>query len=343
MITGGLGFIGSHISLSLLKKGQNILILDSLLNSSRDTLLKIKKLGFPVENNEGKVYFEKADLRDKKQLDLIFSKFKQLDLPIESVIHCAGIKSVEESFYNPIKYWEMNINSTLSLLSVMKKYDCYRIVFSSSATIYDTSEMKILTEESMIRPLNPYGNSKFSIETILEDLYQSEPETWRIANLRYFNPAGAHFSGLLGDSFKYSRSNLFPIIFKVAKKEIDFLSIYGNDWPTPDGTCIRDYIHIMDLADAHSSTLDFLDINKPQNIVLNIGTGVGTSVLEVIHKFMEINKISIPYKYSSRRAGDNPYLVASNKLAKNLLNWQPKKTLSDICIDGWKWSNLCKQ
>ena len=340
LVTGGLGFIGSHISVALLKKGHSVLIIDSLLNSSEDNFLRIKNLAFTEDNkNVGKVFFEKADLREKSALAAIFSKFKDMDIPISSVIHCAGIKSVEESVYKPLNYWEININSTLSLLSVMKRYDCHILVFSSSATIYETRVMKKLTENSSLGPLNPYGNTKLSIEMILKDLYKSESGIWRIANLRYFNPAGAHFSGFLGEIPKYSNTNLFPIIFKVAKTQNQSLYIYGRDWPTPDGTCIRDYIHIMDLADAHIATLDFLEMNKPQNIILNIGTGKGTSVLEVLQTFKEVHEIPIPFEFTKRREGDNPYLVASNELAISLLDWKPKKTLIDICIDGWRWVN----
>ena len=221
----------------------------------------------------------------------------------------------------------------------MKVHNCNNLVFSSSATIYRTNENKELKENSFLEPLNPYGNTKLAIEIFLKDLFYSEPNLWRIANLRYFNPAGAHTSGLIGESPLNLPTNLFPLIVKVAKKESKVLSIFGNDWETPDGTCIRDYIHIMDLADAHIATLDFLQKNKPQNITFNIGTGEGSSVLDVINTFMEINKINIPINFKKRRKGDNPYLVACNKLAVSLLGWQPKRDLKDICIDCWRYAN----
>ena len=340
LVTGGLGFVGSHISIQLLKKGFNVVIIDSLINSSKEIFEGLKEIfNLEVVNPNNKLYFEEIDLRDLESLDKIFIQFKKKKSPITSVIHCAGLKSVEESVYQPLSYWGINLNLAINLLSIMKNHNCNNLVFSSSATLYKTGALKELNENSLLAPLNPYGNTKLAIENFLRDLFNSEPNLWRIANLRYFNPAGAHSSGIIGESPLRIPANLFPLIVKVAKKELSALSIFGNDWTTPDGTCIRDYIHIMDLADAHVATLDFLLKNKPQNITFNIGTGKGTSVLDVIKTFREINKIDVPIIFKKRRKGDNPYLVACNKLAINLLDWSPKKNLQDICVDCWRYAN----
>ena len=341
LVTGGLGFVGSHTTIQLLKRGFNVVIVDSLINSSEKIFESIKEIFIKEEalNPINQVFFEKIDLRDYKSLNKIFIEFKRKELPISSVIHCAGLKSVEESVSQPLSYWDMNINSSLNLLKVMRINNCNNLIFSSSATIYDTNSINKLDEKSLLQPLNPYGNTKLSVENLLRDLFNSEPNLWRIANLRYFNPAGAHISGLIGEASLKFPTNLFPLIVKVAKKELKVLSIFGNDWPTPDGTCIRDYIHIMDLADAHVATLDFLLRNKPQNIIFNIGTGKGTSVIQAINTFSEINNIKIPVKIKERRKGDNPYLVACNKFSIKKLDWNPTKNLKDICVDCWRYEN----
>ena len=338
--TGGLGFVGSHTCISLLEKGFDVLIIDSLFNSKSSTFSKIEKIIKISKNKvEGKVFFEKGDLRNTKWLEEIFKKYKQIGKTIECVIHFAGLKSVEESVKQPLKYWEININSTLSLLSVMDLYNCHVIVFSSSATIYKPKLNLKIDESSFIEPINSYGNSKASIEKILSDLYKSRPEKWKIANLRYFNPVGAHSSSLIGEDPKGKANNIFPILINVIKKKIERLYIFGNDWPTKDGTCIRDYIHVMDLADSHAAALNFLLNNKSQVISINIGTGRGTSVLELVERFCKVNNCFIPYEFAERRPGDAPFVVADNKLAMKLLDWKPKKNLDDICKDTWNWIN----
>jgi len=338
LATGGLGFIGSHTCISLVENGFNILIVDSLINSSIKTLGMIEKIIKSTSiNKKGSISFKKIDLRNIESLENIFEEFKKKDNPISAVIHFAGLKSVEESINKPILYWDTNVNITLNLLSVMQKYDCKTIVFSSSATIYKSNTNKKLTEICPLEPINTYGKTKLTIEKILEDIFKQDSKSWKIANLRYFNPIGAHYSGLIGENPKTNNSNLFPVILKVIDKTIDKLPIFGNDWPTKDGTCIRDYIHIMDLADAHYATLNFLIKSSPQFVNFNIGTGKGTSVLEVIHKFTKVNKINIPYEFVNRRRGDCAYLVAENKKAITKLNWKPKKTLENMCEDLWKW------
>lgn len=336
LATGGLGFIGSHTSISLLENGFDVLIVDSLANSNLTTLSSLKKL--ILENNfYGKLFFKKGDIRDKKFLTNIFSEFHKLGNPIDSVIHFAGLKSVEESTLKPLLYWDNNINITLTLLSVMESFNCNKIVFSSSATIYHPNPHKKLDENAALDPINAYGNSKLAIEKILYDLFLSKKRKWKIANLRYFNPVGCHPSGLLGEDPKIRATNIFPSLIKVIKNRREELLIYGNDWPTKDGTCIRDYIHVMDLADAHLAALKYLENNKAQIININIGTGKGTSVLELVRIFSSINKCLLPYKFVERRNGDAPFVVADNTLALKILNWKPKRNLSDICKDTWKW------
>ncbi len=339
LVTGGCGYIGSHTCTCLLKKGFNIIIIDSLVNSHKSSYLKILE----VCRNENKKFinmikFIEGDLRNKNLLSEIFANQKKEGNPISSVIHFAGFKSIEESIKLPLQYWGTNIESTLRLLDVMDKYECYSIIFSSSATVYKPQNL-ILHEESFLEPQNPYGRTKLAIEIILKDLYLSNKKKWRIANLRYFNPVGAHESGLLGEKPKGKASNLFPAINKVLKKEQEKLLIFGNNWPTKDGTCIRDFIHVMDLAEAHMATLDYLLSNDPKYLTLNIGTGSGTSVLEIIKTFKGIG-IEIPFLYVDKRSGDYPFIVADNKLALKLLNWSPKRKIIDICKDSLK-SVLC--
>ncbi len=341
LATGGLGFIGSHTCTILLEKGKNVLAIDSLENSSESVFFQIQKiLSSSNSNNKGKFSFIKGDVRDKDFLREVFIKYKTSGQSIDSVIHFAGLKAVGESVSNPLKYWDININSTLSLLAIMEEFNCRNLIFSSSATVYKPEILlnKKVTEESDLYPINPYGNTKFTIEKILLDLSISRPEKWRIANLRYFNPVGAHYSGLIGENPKDQPNNLLPALIKVLNKEKKELSIFGNDWPTKDGTCIRDFIHVMDLAEAHIAALNFLLINPPQNININIGTGKGTTVLELVETFIEINKCKIPYIFVKRRPGDAPFSVADNSKALKLLEWKPKRSIKEICEDAWKWN-----
>tara|TARA_B100000212_G_C27375739_1_gene534603 strand:+ start:697 stop:1737 length:1041 start_codon:yes stop_codon:yes gene_type:complete len=337
LVTGGAGFIGSHTSVQLLKKGYDICILDSFINSYEITIKQIERI---IKNNKsrtGNLFLKKGDLRNRRFLDEVFIEFRDNKSPFDGVIHFAGLKSVEESVNQPLKYYDFNLNSTLCLLEAMKKFKCYSLVFSSSATIYDPNHKGKFKENSNRNPINPYGNTKLIIEKILEDLSVSSSAEWKIANLRYFNPVGAHESSLIGENPLIRPTNLFPIIMKVAKREYDYLSIFGNDWPTKDGTCIRDYIHVMDLADAHLASLDYLMSNKPQIVSINIGTGNGTSVMEIVKKFIQVTKIHIPFKFENRRKGDPACLVADNSLSLELLKWKPKRDLSDMCFHAWEW------
>ena len=338
LATGGLGFIGSHICLEILDSGLDVLVVDSLINSSLDVINRIEKILSKKDKSKvGKLYFRKGDIRNYEFIESIFDEFLASKNPINSVIHLAGLKSISDSIIDPLNYWDVNVNGTLNLLSVMKKNNCNTIVFSSSATIYNSKIKAKIGENSELKPINPYGNTKFVIENLLSDLSKSDKNKWRIANLRYFNPVGAHSSGQLGEDPKKNVNNLFPSIFGVIQKQVQYLSIYGNDWPTKDGTCVRDFIHIMDLAEAHVLVLNYLIKNEPQNLKLNIGTGKGFTVLEVINTFINEINLDLKYKFVDRRKGDYPEVVADNSLAKAILNWEPKRNLLDMCNDSWMW------
>lgn len=343
LVTGGLGFIGSHCCLNLLKNGQNILIIDSLINSSIEVKSKIEAL-VNEENlrEKGLLLFREGDLRDKEWLKKIFEEFRVADNTISSVFHFAGLKSVEESTKLPIDYWDVNLNGTINLLNTMSENNCFNIIFSSSAMIYKQNLNTPFRENSELCPSNTYSNTKLAIERILEDLQKSSPSKWRIAILRYFNPVGAHESGLLGENPKKKAANLFPAIINSLKNDREELLIFGKDWPTKDGTCVRDFIHIMDLANAHVCAHKFIISQKPQIIYLNIGSGIGTSILHIIKTFEKVNNCSIKYKFFKRRAGDVPYIVADNSYAMKKINWKPIRSIEDICKDTWNWMKLNK-
>ncbi len=338
LATGGLGFIGSHTCVELLEKGYKVIIVDSLFNSSEDVLKQIKNvLIFRHNNFKINLKFKKGDVRNEIFLREIFKEAISDNNPIEAVLHFAGLKSVSESIVNPIDYWSFNLVGTITLLNVMNEYGCRRIVFSSSATIYKPSKNKFINESSDLEPINPYGNTKLTIENFLFDISKSNPNKWKIVNLRYFNPVGADSSGFLGENFNDKPSNLFPILMKVASKELPSLPIFGKDWDTHDGTCIRDYIHITDLSLAHVEALNFIFENKSNFSSINIGTGKGFSVLEVIEKFKKVNCCDIPYYFADKRKGDSPNVVADNTLALSLLKWTPLRNLEDMCKDSWYW------
>tara|TARA_Y100001968_G_scaffold5736_1_gene5031 strand:- start:268 stop:1299 length:1032 start_codon:yes stop_codon:yes gene_type:complete len=336
LVTGGSGFIGSHTCLVLLERGYELLVIDSEINSSRETLDKFKSI-IHISSTELRtnLKFIKGDVRDLYFLNNVFSDSKKESKSIQAVIHFAGLKAVGESIINPILYWDVNVNGTINLLKVMESYECRTIIFSSSATIYSSSSKSPIKEDAKIEPISPYGNTKAVVEKILENLYESNPNKWRISTLRYFNPIGAHPSGLLRENPVGFPNNIFPIITKVALGQLKELNIFGKDWDTNDGTGVRDYIHVMDLAEGHSIVLDYLLKKSPQLINLNLGTGRGTSVLELINTFQRVNNVKVPYSFTSRRKGDVCSAFADNELAKNLLDWIPKRNLDDMCRDGW--------
>tara|TARA_B100000700_G_C14927569_1_gene800262 strand:- start:67 stop:1116 length:1050 start_codon:yes stop_codon:yes gene_type:complete len=337
LLTGGAGYIGSHTCLVLLEMGYELIVLDSYINSSPEAINRVLDL-IKIKNPDysKKLHLIKGDIRDSKILREIFLETHKEGKEIEGVIHFAGLKAVGESVKNPLKYWDANVYGTINLLQVMDSFDCRTFIFSSSATIYGISN-KFLTEENEIRPINPYGTTKATIEMLLNDVFNSAPEKWKIANLRYFNPIGAHDSGRLGEEPLGIPNNIFPIITKVASGYIKVFQVYGRDWDTPDGTGVRDYIHVMDLAEGHVSALEHLLKSHSKVLNLNLGTGKGTSVLELINTFQEVNNVKVPYIFSDRRIGDTSTLIANNTFATSILNWSPKRTLSDMCKDGWAW------
>ncbi len=339
LVSGGAGFIGSHTCLALLEKGYELTVIDSYVNSHKNSLERVLDI-LNKNNIEKKIDIEIADIRNKNSLDKLFLRYKDRDDPIQSVIHFAGLKSVKESINDPLHYWDVNVNGSLNLLKVMDKYNCRTIVYSSSATIYGLSNRLPLKEDSEIKPINPYGRTKVAIEQILNDIYNSESGKWKIANLRYFNPIGAHSSGMIGECPRGVPNNIFPYITQVAAGIFDELTIFGKDWPTPDGTCIRDYIHIMDLAEGHIATLEYLNNFENKIVNLNLGTGLRTSVLELIDTFEKVNNVKISRNFSSRRIGDSCEVIADNYLALTCLNWSPKRDIETMCLDGWKWQSL---
>ena len=336
LITGGAGYVGSHITLNILKRGLKVIVLDSFVNSSKDVFNNFCKV---IDKKILKRNFKiiTGDIRNKNLLNDIFEDNAKKECAISSVIHCAGLKSVQTSIINPKEYWDVNVLGTMNLVDIMESYSCKKIIFSSSATVYDPSEGGILDENSRISPINPYGSTKFVVEKFLEDIHKSSKNEWKCINLRYFNPIGANPEGIIGESPLKEKNNIFPLIMDVASKKLEKFTIFGNDWDSSDGTCVRDYIHIDDLAESHIKALEYLNNNTPVFMNLNVGTGEGTSVLELIKKFEETNQISIPFIYGERRKGDFGTVVADNRLAKKVLAWIPKKDLKDMCKDGWNW------
>jgi len=337
LATGGLGFIGSHTCIELLRKNYNLIIIDSLINNSTKSVSQLKLLlskEYKISNCS--LIFKKGDIRDESFLNEVFTEAKNRNKPIDAVIHFAGLKSVNESIKNPFDYWNVNVGGSLNLLKVMRENNCRTIIFSSSATIYKPKMNVLINEESELEPINPYGQTKLAIEKILNDMSKEEFNDWRIINLRYFNPVGAHHSGLIGENPKVMPTNLFPVLMRKLRLN-EMVPIFGKSWPTKDGTCVRDYIHVVDLATAHSAALELVLKNKSIFLNLNIGNGKGISVLEVIKTFSKIINFEIPYYFSKERDGDAPFVVAENSLALEKLNWQPIKNLDDMCRDALNW------
>ncbi len=331
LITGGAGYIGSHTLISLSDAGYDFVVFDNLSNSSKKSIKRVEKI---IKKS---IAFEKGDIRNKKDLNKVFKKYK-----IDSVIHFAGLKAVGESVAEPLKYYDNNIVGTLRLLEVMKKYKCKKIVFSSSATVYNEVDAQNYTPLKENFPTgattNPYGRTKYFIEEILKDLYISDPK-FKIAILRYFNPVGAHESGTIGEDPNGIPNNLMPFITQTAVGKREFLSVFGGDYPTQDGTGVRDYIHVVDLADAHVKALDYLNSKSYTilNSTFNIGTGIGYSVLDMVKAFELASGKEVPYKIADRRAGDISTCYSDPSFAKEILNWEAKKTIDDMCVDSWKW------
>ena len=338
LVTGGAGFIGSHACLVLLENNFRVVVLDSFINGSLIALKKVKEIvGMKNDYAKENLYIFKGDLRDQEVLNKLFNDCNQRNMPIEAVLHFAGLKAVSDSLKNPKEYWDVNVNGSLRLFKTMEKYKCTKIVYSSSATVYDHSSMGLMSEDNAIKPTNPYGETKLEVEKILKRFAVNKPSIWRSVILRYFNPIGAHPSGMIGEDPQKKATNLFPLIIEAASSNKRILEIYGNDWPTCDGTCIRDFIHVMDLAEAHLASLIYIQKSNPNYSVLNVGTGKGTTLLELIKIFEKVNNCKIPYKFVKRRDGDIPQSIADNSMILKTLDWINKRNLEDMCIDGWSW------
>lgn len=325
LVTGGAGYIGTHTCVLLLEAEYNVVVIDNLSNSHYQAIVRAEKI------TGKKITFIEGDVRDKTLLDTIFQQHT-----INSVIHFAGLKSVAESIQKPIAYYDNNISSTLVLCQAMSEAGVKNLVFSSSATVYGDPQGKPVTEESATGgTTNPYGTSKLMLEKILQDIHQADT-SWNIALLRYFNPVGAHPSGLIGEDPTWIPNNLMPYISQVAVGLRPFLSIYGGDYLTHDGTGVRDYIHVMDLAKGHVNAIKWLN-TAPGIKAVNLGTGIGYSVLDMLHAFERASGKEIPYKIVERRAGDVAVCYSDPALAKQLLNWQAENDLETMCLDSWRW------
>jgi len=325
LVTGGAGYIGSHTVLELLTAGYEVVVVDNLSNSSEESLKRVQKLtGKPVT-------FYKQDVCDEKALNTIFAAHSSID----SVIHFAGYKAVGESVEKPLMYYQNNLVSTFALLNAMNKANVKNLVFSSSATVYGLPQTCPIDESFATGALNPYGNTKKIIEEILTDLSKSDTSL-NIALLRYFNPVGAHESHQIGEDPKGIPNNLMPFVAKVAVGNLPKLNVFGADYPTRDGTCIRDYIHVVDLAKGHLAALKKLNTH-PGLVTYNLGTGNGNSVLEVIHAFMVASGTNVPFVIAPRRAGDAPECYSTSKKAETELNWKAEKSLKDMCHDHYHW------
>jgi len=340
LVTGGAGFIGSHTCLVLLKAGHDLIVVDDFSNSSPTALERVCALA-QLDHNAAKTQLKvwHGDIRDPLYLEALFSQAKSEGAPIEAVIHFAGLKSVGESVREPLRYWDVNLTGSLCLLSAMNAHGCHTLVFSSSATLYGYPERVPIPESAPIQPINPYGHSKAAVEQLLHDLAASAPNQWRIACLRYFNPVGAHPSGKIGEDPLGPPNNLFPFVSQVAVGRRKSLQVFGGDWPTSDGTGVRDYIHVMDLAEGHRAALDCLLAEPAQLLTLNLGSGQGSSVLEVVRAFERASGRQVPYDVVARRDGDAAITVADPAMAFQRLGWQTQRGLDEICRDGWAWQS----
>ncbi|WP_322992395.1 UDP-glucose 4-epimerase GalE [Limnohabitans sp.] len=326
LVTGGAGYIGSHTIVELMNSGVDVIVIDNFINSDVRVFDRIEKICGK------KPTFVKADVRDESVLDEIF-----LSHIIDGVIHFAGLKAVGESVSRPVTYYQNNIGTTLSLLQAMDRANVRRIVFSSSATVYGDPSTVPIKECSSLQVTNPYGSTKLMCETILRDLQMADPR-WHFAILRYFNPVGAHASGLIGENPSGIPNNLMPFIAQVATGQRDILNIFGNDYPTPDGTGVRDYIHVVDLAKGHVAALKYLE-EKQKSLTVNLGTGHGVSVKELVETFERVNGQPIPRRFVARRAGDVANCYADTSLAKDLLNWSAQYGVEKMCLDTWNWQS----
>ena len=327
LVTGGAGYIGSHTCVELLENGYGVVVIDNLVNANPVSLKRVEQI-------TGKtVKFYEGDVRDEALLRKIFA-----ENDISCVIHFAGLKAVGESVEKPWEYYDNNLNTTLVLTKVMKEVGMKSIIFSSSATVYTSDNEMPLKETSHTGGCtNPYGWTKYMTEQILSGISHADPD-WSVVLLLYFNPIGAHKSGLMGENPRGIPNNLMPYITQVAIGRREKLSIFGNDYPTPDGTCVRDYIHVMDLAKGHVAAVKFATENKGTE-VFNLGTGIGYSVMDTVNTFMEVNHVDVPYQIVGRRAGDIATCYADPAKSKEVLGWTAQETLADMCRDSWNWQS----
>jgi len=326
LVTGGAGYIGSHTSLLLLEAGYKVVVVDNLSNSSIESLNRVEKL-----TGKAAIFYQ-VDVRDANGLEEVFNQHQ-----IDGVIHFAGLKAVGESTEIPLDYYDQNISGTITLLKVMEKCQCYNIVFSSSATVYGDPASVPITEDFPTSATNPYGRTKLFIEEILRDLALSN-DNWHVVLLRYFNPVGAHKSGLIGEQPQGIPNNLMPYISQVAVGKREKLSVFGGDYPTVDGTGVRDYIHVMDLSDAHLKAIKKIK-SLSGTTTLNIGTGNGVSVLEMVKAFETSTGVTVAYEIVDRRAGDIAECWANASLAKQVIGWQAELDLEDMMQDTWRWQS----
>ena len=326
LLTGGLGYIGSHVAVTLINAGYEVFIVDNLINSDIETLEKIEKI------TNRKVYFNEIDIRNTEGLNKIFDSNN-----LDAVIHLSGLKAVGESVLLPLEYYSSNVSGSINLFKVMQAHNVKKIVFSSSATVYGNPQYLPIDEDHPIDAINPYGSTKIMIENILSDLSDSDND-WSFISLRYFNPIGSHESGIIGDNPVGIPNNLMPYILKVHNGEIDYLRVFGNDYNTPDGTGIRDYIHIEDLAKGHLDALESIVNNDRLTDFINLGTGKGSSVMDVVEAFETVSNKKIPYKIFPKRDGDAESCYADVRKAKKVLQWESKHDLISMCNSVYKYS-----
>lgn len=329
LITGGTGYIGSHTAVQLLEADYQVIMLDNLSNSKADVVQRVEKI------SGKKVSFIQGDIRDDQCLHQVFQ-----NNPIDAVIHFAGLKAVGEGQSQPMRYYDNNVSGSLSLFQAMQSFGVKTLLFSSSATVYGDDGVGKYHEQSALSPSNVYGQTKYMVEQILRDI-QASDASWRVGILRYFNPVGAHPSGYIGEDPNGIPNNLMPYIAKVASGELTHLNVFGNDYPTPDGTGLRDYIHIQDLAAGHLQSLRYM-LEKNTSITVNLGTGQPHSVLELVHAFEQVTEQSVPYQITQRRAGDVAICYADPSLAKTLMGWQAKYNIQQMCADTWRWQTYSK-
>ena len=341
LVTGGAGFIGSHTCVVLLEAGHRLTVLDDFSNSSPVALKRVAELA-GVAHSEEQLQLIRGDIRDAALLERLFTEAQAANQQIDAVIHIAGLKAVGESVADPLRYWDVNVCGSRALLAAMDTHSCRTLVFSSTSTVYGEPDSFPLTESTPTAPIHPYAHTKLAVEQMLKAL--AAKGDWRVSVLRYFNPVGAHPSGRIGEDPLGIPNNLFPFITQIAAGRLEKLKVFGDDYSTPDGTGIRDYLHVMDLAEAHTAAVEhLLQVKAPYSQTLNLGTGKGLSVLNVVKGFENTTGITIPFEIVERRPGDVEQLEACPKRAETVLGWKAKRTLTDMCRDGWAWQSANPQ